>query len=147
MWVRTRMRRARCPGLGKWIRQENRQTRRLLNERIAVQSLTTQGQSINGTSGFSRRAAGGSAQRRAGSVMNVLTSACFRSTVYPWGMERCEHGQGGNCLFHWPAARGEEANGKRYESVCPPRWWIRLKLEEEGFQSPHASTFPLFLQR
>lgn len=72
-------------------------------------------------------------------------------------MERREHGQGGNCLFHWPAARGEEANGKRYESVCPPRWWIRLKLEEEGFQSPRAldfspvlstlNCFPSFVQR
>lgn len=60
---------------------------------------------------------------------------CFKSTVYPWGMEQLEHGLRGNCLFHWPAAKGEEVNGKRYESVCPLRWWIRFKLEEEAFQS------------
>lgn len=72
---------------------------------------------------------------RPGLVMNVLTSMCFKSTVYPWGMEQLEHGLRGNCLFHWPAAKGEEVNGKRYESVCPLRWWIRFKLEEEAFQS------------
>lgn len=38
-------------------------------------------------------------------------------------------------FFLWPAAKGEEVNGKRYESVCPLRWWILCKLEEEAFQS------------
>lgn len=69
------------------------------------------------------------------SVMNILTSSRFQSTVYPWGMEQLVHGLRGNCLFLWPAAKGEEVNGKRYESVGPLRWWIRCKLEEEVFQS------------
>lgn len=75
--------------------------------------------------------------------MNVLTSMCFKSTVYPWGMEQLEHGLRGNCLFHWPAAKGEEVNGKRYESVCPLRWWIRFKLEEEGLSICSALAFPI----
>lgn len=89
---------------------------------------------------------------RPGLVMNALTSTCFKSTVYPWGMEQLVHGLRGNCLFLWPAAKGEEVNGKRYESVCPLRWWIRCKLEEEAFQSPrfgfshsyHSKLFSVF---
>lgn len=40
----------------------------------------------------------------------------------------------GNCLFLWPAAKGEKVNGKWYEIVCLLRRWIRCKLEEEAFQ-------------
>lgn len=58
-------------------------------------------------------------------------------------MEQLEHGLRGNCLFHWPAAKGEEVNGKRYESVCPLRWWIRFKLEEEGLSICSALAFPI----
>lgn len=58
-------------------------------------------------------------------------------------MEQLVHGLRGNCLFLWPAAKGEKVNGKRYESVCPLRWWIRCKLEEEAFQSPVLWLFPI----
>lgn len=58
-------------------------------------------------------------------------------------MEQLEHGLRGNCLFLWPAAKGEEVNGKRYESVCPLRWWIRFKLEEEGLSICSALAFPI----
>ena len=75
--------------------------------------------------------------------MNALTSLRFKSTVYPWGMEQLVHGLRGNCLFLWPAAKGEEVNGKRYERVCPPRWWIRCKLGEGAFQSPALWLFPI----
>lgn len=47
----------------------------------------------------------------------------------------------GNCLFLWPAAKGEKVNRKGYETACLLRQWIRCKLEEEAFQS-QALAFP-----
>lgn len=92
---------------------------------------------MSASSSFSCRGegGGGGGRGRPGLVMNALTITHFKSRVYPWGMEKLVHRLGGNCLFLWPAAKGEEVNGKRYESVCPLRWWIRCKLEEEAFWS------------
>lgn len=75
--------------------------------------------------------------------MNAHTSPHFKSTVYPWGMEPLVLGREGNCLFLWPAAKGEKVNWKRYESFCPLRWWILCKLEEEAFQSQLLLLFAL----
>lgn len=92
---------------------------------------------MSSSSSFSCRGewGGGGGRGRPGLVMNALTITHFKSRVYPWGMEKLVHRLGGNCLFLWPAAKGEEVNGKWYESVCPLRWWIRCKLEEEAFWS------------